>query len=75
MTLKRLISNFGISGANPLAGYTWHHVDDFNSVDKTCTMQLVKKDAHRATYPHKGTCGQFDDYFEKNIYNKSKRRK
>ena len=35
---KEANKQFGILGANPPAGYTWHHVDDFNSVDKPCTM-------------------------------------
>lgn len=35
---KEANKQFGIPAANPPAGYIWHHVDDFNSVDKPCTM-------------------------------------
>ena len=44
-------------------GYTWHHVHDFNSATGESTMQLVKRASHEATYPHKGSAGQFADHF------------
>ncbi|WP_297429662.1 HNH endonuclease [Clostridium sp.] len=43
-----------------LEDYTWHHVDDYDEATGKCTMQLVQKDAHVATYPHKGSCAQYD---------------
>lgn len=43
-----------------LKDYTWHHVDDYDEAAGKCSMQLVKKDAHRATYPHRGSCAQYD---------------
>ncbi|MCY6354524.1 HNH endonuclease signature motif containing protein, partial [Clostridium sp. ZS2-4] len=43
-----------------LEDYTWHHIDDYDEATGKCTMQLVKKDAHVATYPHKGSCAQYD---------------
>ena len=43
--------------------YVWHHVDDFNPLTNTCTMQLVRKDAHTATFPHRGSCAQYDAYY------------
>lgn len=37
--------------------FTWHHLDDL-SAELECTMQLVKKKAHRACYTHFGSAGQ-----------------
>lgn len=42
--------------------YVWHHVDDFNPKTGTCTMQLIRKDAHIATYPHTGACAQYSKH-------------
>lgn len=39
--------------------YTWHHLDDFDPTTRECTMQLVQKDAHRASYKHIGGAGMF----------------
>lgn len=27
-------------------GWVWHHLDDYNPIDNTCTMQLVRKELH-----------------------------
>ena len=43
--------------------YTWHHLDDFNPETGECTMQLVLRDAHVATYPHKGSVSQYEKYY------------
>ena len=43
-----------------LEDYTWHHVDDYDEATGKCTMQLVEKKAHEATYPHRGSCAQYD---------------
>jgi hypothetical protein len=43
--------------------YTWHHVADFDPETGKSTMQLVKTTTHIATYPHKGSAGQFTDAF------------
>ncbi|AWM13598.1 hypothetical protein DI487_06795 [Flavobacterium sediminis] len=40
-----------------LKDYTWHHLDDLNS-ELECTMQLVLREAHEATYGHFGSAGQ-----------------
>ncbi|WP_041706656.1 HNH endonuclease [Ruminiclostridium cellulolyticum] len=50
--------------------YTWHHADDFDPKSGTCSMQLVQKEAHEATYTHKGSCAQYDEYHNEKIYNK-----
>lgn len=44
----------------PPDGYTWHHLDDYNPVDNTGTMQLIKREAHEATYPHVGGVSQYE---------------
>ncbi|MCL2724868.1 MAG: DUF6531 domain-containing protein [Polyangiaceae bacterium] len=44
-------------------GYTWHHLADFNPEAGTCTMQLVRTEAHLATLPHEGACAQFGTHF------------
>ena len=44
------------------AGYTWHHVRDSDPETGKTTMQLVKRSAHEATYPHAGSVEQFEKY-------------
>jgi RHS repeat-associated protein len=41
-------------------GYTWHHLDDYDPATNTSTMQLVKTDAHEASFPHSGSVSQFE---------------
>lgn len=48
--------------ANRLSGitkkpknYTWHHLDDFDPINGTCTMQLVETKVHRYSAPHFGS--------------------
>lgn len=43
-------------------GYTWHHLDDLDE-NLECTMQLVRSDAHKATYNHLGSALQFQELF------------
>ena len=43
--------------------YTWHHVHDFDPTTGTSTMELVTTEAHKSKIPHKGSAGQFADYF------------
>ena len=45
-------------------GYTWHHVADFDSKSGKTTMQLVKRSAHEATYPHAGSADQYAKHFD-----------
>jgi hypothetical protein len=50
------------SGIAPLGdGWSWHHLDDFDSATGMGTLQLVQRSAHEATYPHYGGAGQFRD--------------
>lgn len=44
-------------------GYTWHHMADLNPGTGECSMQLVAISAHKATYPHEGSCAQFARHF------------
>ncbi|WAG45268.1 HNH endonuclease [Clostridium estertheticum] len=53
--------------ANEMAGLestpsnaVWHHLDDYNVETGEITLELVYKDAHRATVPHAGSCAQYD---------------
>ena len=41
------------------SGYTWHHLDDYNVLDGTITLELVESWAHRATTPHSGGCAMY----------------
>lgn len=41
-------------------GYVWHHVDNYNVKDNTCTLELVRDDAHNDVIPHAGSCAQYD---------------
>lgn len=42
------------------SGYTWHHLDDYDAATNTGTMQLVRRQAHKASYPHKGGVSQYE---------------
>lgn len=50
--------------------YVWHHLDDFDPIKGTCTMQLVKKSAHKACNPHTGAANLFDTFFNFGYYDK-----
>jgi hypothetical protein len=39
--------------------YTWHHLDDYDPITNTGTMQLVRSNTHKATYPHFGGVAQY----------------
>lgn len=41
------------------AGYTWHHVRDYDPATGKSGMQLVLRTTHEATYPHAGSAEQF----------------
>jgi hypothetical protein len=51
---------FGRAGRPP--GYTWHHLDDYDPVSNTGTLQLVKTGAHEADLPHGGGVRQYNMY-------------
>ena len=44
----------------PPSGYTWHHLDDYDPVTNTGTLQLVKTKRHESTYPHAGGVSQYE---------------
>lgn len=53
--------NLDIKLANELAGlnkkplkYTWHHLDDYDPMTNTCTLQLVETKIHIKCNPHYG---------------------
>ncbi|MFW7377172.1 RHS repeat-associated core domain-containing protein, partial [Vagococcus fluvialis] len=43
-------------------GYTWHHLKDYDPVTNESTVQLVKTEAHEATFPHAGSVSQFEKH-------------
>ena len=51
-------AGFG-STQKPPSGYTWHHLDDYDPITNTGTMQLVTRLAHEASYPHYGGVAQY----------------
>ena len=55
-----IAGGFGKTGTAIPDGYTWHHVHDYDPETNTCTMQLVKTEAHEATVPHMGSVSQFE---------------
>lgn len=44
-------------------GYVWHHVDNYDVSNNTLSLELVRKDAHKAAFPHFGSCGQYDSIY------------
>ena len=58
----RAYKEAGITKADA-TGYTWYHVADFDPKTGESTMQLIKTSTHEANLPHKGSAGQFADYF------------
>ncbi|WP_367419415.1 HNH endonuclease [Snodgrassella alvi] len=59
-----LNSKGNITGRSHPIGYTWHHLNDYDPITNTTTMQLVKIEAHKATYPHAGSVSQFEEYHQ-----------
>jgi len=43
--------------------FTWHHLDDYNPVRGTSTLQLVKSQIHKKCTPHIGSVKQVEVYF------------
>jgi hypothetical protein len=54
---------YKLSGISPNKNYTWHHLDDYDPITNTCTMQLVLKEIHEATYPHYGAVAIIEEFF------------
>ena len=49
--------------------YTWHHLDDYDPITNTCTMQLVETGTHVKCNPHLGGVEIVKRYFpEVNLY-------
>jgi hypothetical protein len=44
------------------AGFVWHHLDDYNALTNTGTMQLVDQAAHMANAPHIGGVAQWVEW-------------
>jgi hypothetical protein len=44
------------------SGFVWHHLDDYNPLTNTGTMQLVDQGAHMANAPHFGGVAQWVEW-------------
>jgi YD repeat-containing protein len=49
--------------ANAPKDYVWHHVDDFDPLTGRTTLELIRRDAHRAVIPHSGSVRQYEVYY------------
>lgn len=47
-----------------LDNYTWHHLDDFDPIFGTCTIQLVESKVHVACYPHYGAVSLIENFYK-----------
>jgi Possible hemagglutinin (DUF637)/A nuclease of the HNH/ENDO VII superfamily with conserved WHH/Hemagglutinin repeat len=52
----------GFPGAKAPPNFTWHHLDDFDPLTGTSTIQLIEQGAHKATYSHYGSVRQYEQY-------------
>ena len=43
-------------------GYMWHHVDDFDPQSGMSSLELVNRQAHKATNPHSGSVAQYEKH-------------
>ena len=71
--LSNLVKSQGLDSNQPPDGYTWHHRDDFApNADPppvgTCTMELVKIEAHEDTFVHYGSCDQVNKHVGYKLY-------
>jgi A nuclease of the HNH/ENDO VII superfamily with conserved WHH/Pretoxin HINT domain len=53
------VANFKAGFEETPDGYTWHHLDDYDPITNSGTMQLVRSDAHLQTLPHTGGVAQY----------------
>lgn len=54
----------GVKAGKAPTGYVWHHLDDFDPVTGTSSMQLIEEGAHKATYTHYGSVKQYEQYHD-----------
>ena len=47
---------------NKPKNYTWHHLDDYNPLNGTCSMQLVETSIHIKCNPHVGGVKVLEDF-------------
>ena len=52
------------TGMDSPPDYTWHHLDDYDPVTNTSTLELVQRKAHKATIPHKGSVSQYEAHHD-----------
>jgi len=51
-----------ITGKSHPENYTWHHLNDYEPMTNTSTMQLVETSAHEVSFPHSGSVSQFEKH-------------
>ena len=59
---------YELSGIEKNRNYTWHHLDDYDPMTNTCTMQLVDLEIHVKTYPHYGSVELVKQFFNLKKY-------
>ncbi len=59
---------YKLSGVKKNKNYTWHHLDDYDPVTNTCSMQLVELDIHVKTCPHYGSVELAKQFFNLKNY-------
>lgn len=60
---NKAVKEFGLTEQPDYKKYVWHHVDDYNVTDNTCTMELVQRKVHVDSNPHSGAYAQYDEIF------------
>jgi hypothetical protein len=60
---------YELSGIKKNKNYTWHHLDDYDHLTNTCSMQLVMREIHEATVPHYGAVEIVKRFFNIEKYN------
>ncbi|MBC8884062.1 HNH endonuclease [Flavobacterium piscinae] len=59
---------YELSGIKKDKNYTWHHLDDYDPMTNTCSMQLVNLEIHVKTYPHFGSVELIKRFFNLEKY-------
>ncbi|EOK8589693.1 HNH endonuclease [Escherichia coli] len=58
MDFQRANAKAGLNQVSTPRGYVWHHLDDYDPVTNTGTMQLIEKQAHSGI-SHNGGVSQY----------------
>jgi len=55
---------YELAGIKKNKNYTWHHLDDYDPIFGTCTIQLVESKVHVACYPHYGAVSLIENFYK-----------